>query len=74
MRGIKAGFVAACVFALFALAGCATDTSTNMKSGIDENADWALMSKITQDARLRGHQIVWVHPPQKKQSAKPSSQ
>ena len=63
MRGIKAGFVAVCIFAL---AGCATETSTNLKSGIDDNADWAYMAKISQDARLRGHQIVWIHPPQKK--------
>ena len=63
MRGIKAGLIAA--FAL-ALAGCATDSSTNLRAGIDDNVDWVKMTKITQDARMRGHQVVWVHPPQKK--------
>ena len=65
MRGIKAGLIAAFVLAL---AGCASGGGgTNLRSGVDENADWTKMAKITYDARMRGHQIVWVHPPQKKQ-------
>jgi len=63
MRGIKAGLVAAF---LIALSGCAANTGANLRSGVDENADWVLMSKISQDARMRGHQVTWVHPPQKR--------
>lgn len=64
MRGIKAGLVAAFVFAV---AGCAMDGgASNLKAGIDDNVDWVKMSVITQDARMRGYQIVWVNPPQKK--------
>ena len=66
MRGIKAGLVAAFLVALVALGGCAANTGANLRSGVDENADWVMMSRISQDAKMRGHHVTWVHPPQKK--------
>ena len=51
------------------LAGCMSGSDAGLaKSGFDDDIDWKKMAVITQDARLRGHDIVWINPPTKKKS------
>ena len=53
-----------------ALAGCAgapsKSTVAPSPAAFDEDVDYEYVTIVTDDARQRGHYIVWVHPPQKK--------
>ena len=51
---------------MLGLNGCATTGhSVGMTSSYDEDIDYVKMDVITRDARARGYDIVWIHPPQK---------
>lgn len=64
MRKLTATLVAT---SMLGLAGCMSGSDAGLvKSGFDEDIDYHKMAVITQDARLRGHDIVWINPPTKK--------
>lgn len=64
-------FAAALVgISLLGLGGCMSGSSQGLaKSGFYDDVDWHKMSVITSDARLRGHDIVWINPPTKKKTS-----
>ena len=65
-------FAAALVgVSMLGLGGCMSGSSSQglAKSGFYDDVDWHKMSVITSDARLRGHDIVWINPPTKKKTS-----
>ena len=55
--------------AAIGLSGCMSSTNSGLaKSQFYDDIDWRKMSIITAEARLRGHDIVWINPPTKKKS------
>ena len=48
------------------LHGCASDShKMTSRSNYSGDVDYAKMAAITQDARSRGYDIVWINPPLK---------
>lgn len=53
---------------MLGLSGCMSSDAAVTKSNFDADVDYHKMSVISQDARLRGADIVWINPPTKKKS------
>ncbi len=67
MRKITATLVAV---SMLGLGGCMSGSDAGLaKSHFYDDVDWHKMSVITQDARMRGHDIVWINPPTKKKTS-----
>ncbi len=73
MRALR---VLAAAMVVSGLAGCAATggdptasrlsaEQTHGQSGYYDDVDWEKMNRITHEAEMRGHKIVWVNPPQK---------
>ena len=66
---MRKSMVLLAVAAAFGLSGCMSSSDAGLaKSQFYDDIDWHKMSIITQEARLRGHDIVWINPPTKKKS------
>jgi len=54
---------------MLGLTGCMTGSDAGLtRSNFDSDIDYYKMAVITEDARMRGHDIVWINPPTKKKS------
>ncbi|HVF35135.1 MAG TPA: hypothetical protein VND91_07400 [Candidatus Saccharimonadia bacterium] len=53
---------------MLGLSGCMSSDAAVTRSTFDDDIDYYKMAVLNEDARMRGHDIVWINPPTKKKS------